>query len=80
MLTAAVPVHDVSGERGREAEHVEADLCSRAEGQACHDGEQGEVHPQPCRGGKQNKQGAKKNESQSIVKAPELIPLWLLYW
>lgn len=46
---AAVPVHDVGGESGREAEHVEADLCGCAEGQTGHDGEEGQVHPQSCR-------------------------------
>lgn len=41
VSSAAVPVHDVGGESGGEAEHVEADLRGRAEGQAGHDGEQG---------------------------------------
>lgn len=54
MLSAAVPVHDVGGESGGEAEHVEADLCGCAEGQAGHDREQGQVHPHPCRS--ENKQ------------------------
>lgn len=49
MVSAAVPVHDVGGEGGGEAEHVEADLRGCAEGQASHDGEQGHVYPQSCR-------------------------------
>lgn len=45
---AAVPVHDVGGEGGGEAQHVEAELGGRAQGQAGHDGEEGQVHPQAC--------------------------------
>lgn len=47
LLSAAVPVHDVGGERSGEANHVEAQLRGCAESQARHDGEQGQVHPQP---------------------------------
>lgn len=54
MLSAAVPVHDVGGESSGEAKHIEADLCGCAESQSGHNGEQGEVHPQPCR--RDNKQ------------------------
>lgn len=49
VCDAAVPVHDVGGEGGGEADHVEAELGGRAQRQASHDGEEGQVHPQACR-------------------------------
>lgn len=49
VCDAAVPVHDVGGEGGGEADHVEAELGGRAQRQAGHDGEEGQVHPQACR-------------------------------
>lgn len=48
MRRCAVPVHDVGGESGGEAQHVKADLSGGAEGQAGHDGKQGQVYPQSC--------------------------------
>lgn len=48
MTSGAVPVHDVGGERGGEAEHVETDLRGRAQSQAGHDREQRQVHPHSC--------------------------------
>lgn len=53
--SATVPVHDVGGEGGGETEHVEADLCGSAEGEAGHDREQGQVDPQPCRSTRKGK-------------------------
>lgn len=41
-----LPVHDVGGERRGEAQRVEADLRGRAERQARHDREEGQIHPQ----------------------------------
>lgn len=66
VLSAAVPVHDVGGQSGWEAEHVEADLCGCAESQANHDREQGHVHPQPCRW----KVHAKQRVSRPIIPTP----------
>lgn len=63
--SAAVPVHDVGGESGGEAEHVEADFRRCAEPQASHDREQGEVYPQPCR--LEDKQCAQWNESPTLL-------------
>lgn len=49
LCDAAVPVHDVGGEGGGEADRVEAELGGRAQCQAGHYREEGQVHPQACR-------------------------------
>lgn len=58
-----LPVHNVSGERCGEAEHVEADLRGGAERQAGHDGEEGQIHPQACERQRRGKEFSNNNSA-----------------
>lgn len=57
-----LPVHDVGGQCSRKSQNVEAYLGRRAQRQACHDWDEGEVDQQPWKGRNTHKDGG----SQSI--------------